>query len=434
LTGPAEGALWLALLAAAFGTGVGVSRWGAPAPARDLDAARLIAGALGVLGVGLLAGDLLRGAPSTFLGDLPPMPLAPGYRVAPLWASPKGAAATLSAVLLVLAALGPGTGRRLHPAISGRVATVLSGMAAACLVVALLAGGGPQAPRAVPVWAQSAWATVAPLAALGALAALLQLVALAIATRGEPLGTAAYRAWQGPALGAAMFATISLGAEQASRGMLGIGPRDPIVLGSAASGLVLWVVSMVVLHRRVASVALSAVLPASDRASSWPTRLAHVGAASLVLSFVAHVFAARSTVDLPPGTPVEVADALGGSWRMVNQGVSRFDHDGSDITAVAIEATGPDGRARLITSEQREVRSFLGGNLEPIGIRGSTGTPLQRVRVLLESADPLDTVRVRVAFVPLLVLWPAGLLLLAAAGVLHLLVPWAARSASFRSP
>lgn len=436
MTGIAEGALWLALLAAAFGTGVGASRWRVPFTGRDIEVARFLAGALGVLGVGLLAGDLLRGAPSPFLGDLPPMPLAAGYRVAPLWATAKGTATTLAAMLLVVAALGPGTTRHLAPGMPGRISTVLSGMAAVCLTVALLMRVGATTPRAVPVWAQSVWAVVAPLAALGALAALLHLIALAVAARGEPMSPAVCGAWSAAALAAAALATISLGAEQSARALLGIGPQDPIVLGSAGSGLVLWVVSLALLHRRVARIVLSpdAVPAGGDEPSPWPARLAHVGAACVVLSFAAHVFAARSTVDLPPGAPVEVADALGGTWTLVNQGVSRFDHEGADITTVAIEAVGPDGRPRLMTSERREVQSLLGGNLAPVGMRGSSGTALQRVRVLLESADPLDTATVRVSFVPFLLLWPAGLVLLGAAGLLRLLVPLTAGGASFRSP
>ena len=162
--------------------------------------------------------------------------------------------------------------------------------------------------------------------------------------------------------------------------------------------------------------------------------LAHAGAAAVILSFAAHAFATRATLTLPPGTMVETGDAFGRPWRLVNQGLSRFDASGADVIALAVEVTGPDGVRRLVTSESRDYVSPTGRHLGmPVGRRGSIGGALQRVRLLLESADGADVAQVRIAFVPLVILWPVGLLLLMVSALMALAPPTAAQRAPART-
>jgi hypothetical protein len=155
--------------------------------------------------------------------------------------------------------------------------------------------------------------------------------------------------------------------------------------------------------------------------------LAHVGAALVVASFAAHIMAVRTTVDLPPGRPVEVAGGIGTEWRLVNQGVSRYDAGPADVTGVAMEAARVGAPPALLTIERREYAIGPGRSVS-MSLRGSTSGQLVRLRVLLESVDEGDGVRVRVTALPLPVLWDLGLLLLGVSAVLMVVERWGARS------
>ena len=152
-------------------------------------------------------------------------------------------------------------------------------------------------------------------------------------------------------------------------------------------------------------------------------RLAHVsGAILLAVSFAAHAFAQRSTVALPPGTTVTVNDGFRRPWQLVNQGVSRFDAEGVDVTAVAIEARDPRGTPSLLTPEIREYHGRGGQHLASnVSIRASTGRITQVMRVLLSPPDSLDVASVRVTFLPAPVLWPLGVVLLGLSATLALM-------------
>ena len=141
----------------------------------------------------------------------------------------------------------------------------------------------------------------------------------------------------------------------------------------------------------------------------------------LMVSFAAHAFAARSTVQLPAGSTVEVRDSFRRPWRLSNQGVSRFDAEGVDVLSLAVEAQDPSGRAHLVTPAIHDHHDRDGRHLDnSISLRASTGGSLSRMRILLLEADSLDVASVRVTFLPVPFLWPAGIALLLLSAVLAL--------------
>lgn len=412
-------AAWLAFLLAAWNAGVLGSRLRIDAEmSRGMEAGLVLAAVVGVVAWASWAGTLI-GTVSTTSGVVP-IPVAPGYRLAATWATPAGFALSLAVIGLTAAALASVTPRGRPGDDATRQAFVLTVVAVVLLGVVALDMPGRAALPAIPAFAQAPAAAVAPLAALVALACLLVAMSLAAASR-----DAVPPSWHSLVLTAWVAATVALGAEQVARASLGIGPRDAVIPGGAASGLVLWLVASALLHQRVRRVAWARAEPRrGGRVAGW---LAHVGAALVVASFAAHIMAVRTTVDLPPGQPVVVAGAMGTQWRLVNQGVSRYDAGYADVTGVAMEAARVGASPALLTVERRE---YLVGPGRPVSmsLRGSTGGPLVRLRVLLESVDDGDGVTVRVTALPLPVLWDLGLLLLGVSAVLMVVGRWGARS------
>jgi hypothetical protein len=366
---------------------------------------------MGVVAWSTWAGDLIRGGPASGILGIVPVPVGPAYRLATTWATARGIALSLAVVALAGAAIAP-TLQRLRPASyltrESMVLTVVAVALHAVLVLDLLPA---PAGASVPAFAQAPSAALAPLAALVSLACLVLAGARALASRAvampAPRDALVLVAWVG--------ATVALGAEQVARADLGIGPSDPVTLGSAASGLVLWLLASALLHRRVArSIAPALEASAVNRWAGW---LAHVGAVLVVASFAAHVLAQRSTLVLPPGEVVHMEGAPGGAWLLVNQGVSRYDAAAADVTALAIEATPPGGEAVLVTTARSDHAVGRGRTIST-SVRGSAGGPFMRLRILLDDVDLQDTARVRVTALPLPVLWDAGMLMLAAAAVI----------------
>ena len=149
--------------------------------------------------------------------------------------------------------------------------------------------------------------------------------------------------------------------------------------------------------------------------------LAHVGAGCVIGSFALHAFAARSNAVLPPGQPVGVTDAFRRPWRLVNQGVSRFDEAGVEVTSLAVEVQEPGGETALLTPEIREYHGLDGQHLaNGVVRRRSTGGPVQAMRILFTEADSLDAASVRVTFLPAPILWPVGVAMLLLAGFIGL--------------
>jgi hypothetical protein len=136
----------------------------------------------------------------------------------------------------------------------------------------------------------------------------------------------------------------------------------------------------------------------------------------LVPPAIACAPAGAAAVQLPAaaGATVGVTDAFRRTWQLANQGVSRFDEQGADVLSVALEAKSPLGALKLLTPEIREYHGRGGEHIEnTVSRRQSTGAITQTLRVLLVGADSLDVASVRVTFLPLPILWPAGIALLA---------------------
>jgi hypothetical protein len=194
-----------------------------------------------------------------------------------------------------------------------------------------------------------------------------------------------------------------------------------VIFGSPASGLLLWLGLSALLHRQARSLLLSGPAGTEEVVPRVPL-LAHAGALLALVSFAAHVGAARSEVTMLPGRAVEARDAFGRTWRLVNQGVSRYDAGRYDVAALALEVTRPDGSVRLLATE---LRSYLARNGEligePVGRRAQWRGMIQDLRVVLDGAADDDVASVRLAFIPLAALWPAGILLMLLAGALMIL-------------
>ena len=422
-------AIWAAIALTGLATGTVASRWGDPRgpSASVIDGLLLASAAAAVIAWCAIAGGLLsEAASSAYRSAYLPIETGPGFRLAVLWATVPGASLTIATILLVWSALPSRGGVATGSVDRSRFAGVMSATALAALGVS--AWFAPQAgarTTVLPTFVQSTPAALAPLLALLAVAGLVVMVALAVARAGSR--TVVLATW--------VAATAAVVAEQMARSHLGIGPRDPVVLGSASSGLILWLAISALLHRRLQSLLRVQPHPeaatGSDRAA-YATRAAHAGAICVAVSFAAHAFAVRSTVALRPGESVGVSDTFRGTWQFVNQGVSRFDAEGVDVTALAIETRNANGKVALLTPEVREYHAPDGQHLEnTVSLRKSTGGVLQTMRVLLTATDSLDVASVRVTFLPAPFLWPLGVVLL---GISAILALSASPPAASRSP
>ena len=412
MTRIADAGFWIAVVLTGLTVGLLASRWDdRGAPSRRIEGLLLAVAAAGVIAWCSNAGVLLGGfasSSSELLTAFVPIDVGAAYRLAVLWATIPGATLTFAVVLLVWTALsGPGT----------RVACLTSGLALAALGLSAWFAPRGAGATTIPPFVQSAPAALAPLFALFTLMVLAPVAAYAIAERGPAPRNLLLVAW--------LAATAAVTSEQAARSQLGIGQRDAVVLGSASSGLILWLASSVLLHRRVQSLFFSVrprvVMP--DRWLRYASLTGHIGAAFVAISFAAHGVASRTTVVLPPGTSVSVTDAFRQPWQLVNQGVSRFDATGFDVTALAVEARHPRGGIELLTPEIREYHGRGGQHLDAVSLRRSTGNTTQAFRVLFMGADSLDVASVRVTFLPVPILWPAGVVLLVLSAGFALLAP-----------
>jgi hypothetical protein len=405
-------ATWAALILTGILTGTLVSRWSASDRTLNPRTGTL---ALGAAAAGVVAwfaqvGALVGNAASNpLLTAFVPMETSPGFRVAVLWATLPGGALTFAVSLLVVVALTTPWrgGDRL------RFLGVLAVAALAALLLSVWFAPEPNvASTRLPVFVQATSAAMAPLVALLALVVLTVGVAAAIA--GAPPAKPLL-------LGAWIAATIALAAEQLARGELGIGPRDAVALGNAASGLVFWLLTSALLHRRVQGLLVRATPDRTASATSRAANAAHAGAVLMVVSFALHALAARSTVSVAAGATVEVTDAFHQPWQLANQGVSRFDAEGMDVLSVAIESTDPRGTLRLVAPAIQDPHARDGRHLDnTISRRVSAASALQSMRVLLLEVDSLDVARVRVTFLPVPILWPMGVALLVLSAALSL--------------
>jgi hypothetical protein len=400
--GIASLALWIAVILTGILAGTFAVRWNESRPLDRLGETLIFgAAAAGVVALFAHAGALLGGATDALYTANVPIPVNTGFRLAVLWATLSGAALSLALILLVRAALASS----FRSESSARTTGALSFMAFLGLGAAAWFAPAPNdVATRIPAFVQSTSAALAPLAALVSLAILLDITARRIGGK-APSQAVLVSAW--------VLATIGLTAEQMARSGLGIGPRDALIFGSASSGLVLWLVTSALLHRRVQAALLRTNALAHGRGSRTTGAVAaHVGGVLLAISFAAHAVAMRTTISLPAGETAAVT-SFRQTWKLTNQGVSRFDETAADVVSLALEVTTPSGKTSLLTPEVRDYHTPSGRHLENrISRRESAGKVTQAMRVLLVGADSLDTASVRVTFLPLPILWPAGLILI----------------------
>lgn len=440
--------LWLALLGTAWGTGVLGTQWNGGAGSGALrrphivESVQMVVTALIVVAWGTLGGSVLRGDMSlALMVEGVPIDVPVGYRVAALWATGRGALLTAALGMSFLTLAAPSLARGAGSP-NTKLTAGFSGLSLLALAVSL-AIRPPFAPadQATEISGVAPF-LLHPAAAVAPLLALCSAV-LTVAVLGTSLTSPAAVAVDGrlttPAAAvdgrlttaAWLLATLALAAEQAARSDLGLRPRDPVVFGGGASGLVLWGLTSALLHRQVIGFLRRARRAVTPRPSGrWGLHLAHAGAALAVISFAGHAFAKRVETSLPPGRSGEVRDALGRQWRLVNQGVSSFDAPGREVTAVALEVTAPGGRTRLLTTELRHYQDRTGAARgDPIGVRASWPGVGQDFRVVLAEAGEGEVAHVRVSFVPLALLWPVGVALMLGAGAVLVMGPRRAATA-----
>lgn len=407
-------AAWAALVLTGLVVGLTVAQWREPARRVSRIAEGLLLGsaAAAVVAWCSQAGTLLATSNSNkLLSASVPIDVAAGFRLAVLWATPSGAMLTVATILLIWAAL------RAASAGDVRQLSLVSAMAFIALIGSTWnSPAAGIAPTAIPPFVQ------APSAALAPLFALMTVPCLVIAGVTSIFDHSGYRR-RGLLLVAWILATAAVVTEQIARSQLGIGPRDAVVFGGASSGLILWIVTSALLHRRTQAM-LFRGSPLVTTASGFTlaAHAAHAGAACLVLSFTAHAFATRTTMTIAPGDSASIRAPVRGTWRLAHQGVSRYDVDGADIIALAIEARNPAGRLDLITPEIREQHGRSGQHLtNHVARRESLEGPLQGMRVLLVEADSLDVATLRITLLPLPIFWPVGVVLLALSSIVSFL-------------
>jgi hypothetical protein len=405
MTWLADAALWVAVALAGLSAGILAS---SPRQGRRsglLEAALLGAAAAVVASLCARAGQVLGGSPShPWVAAWVPIDAGPLARMAVLWATLPGATLTAATILLVWLALTPQS----RWAVSGTRPALIVALSSLCLLgVAAWFAPGPGLAAAIPPFAQDPYAAFAPLLGLVGVVVLGWAISSA---GGTGCRSEIHVAW--------LFATGAIACEQVARSRLGIGPRDAVLLGSASSGLVLWMLTSALVHDRLRRRLFGDRTVVRARLAGI---LAHVGAVCVIGSFALHAFAARSNAVLPPGQAVEVTDGFRRSWRLVNQGVSRFDEAGVEVTSLAVEVQQPGGETALLTPEIREYHGLDGQHLaNGIVRRRSTGGPIQAMRIVFTEADSLDAASVRVTFLPAPILWPVGVAMLLLAGFIGL--------------
>jgi hypothetical protein len=411
VTGLAGVALWLAVGLAALITGMLVPRWRTgSAPSRSEDLLLLLASGAAVVAVSATAGVLLTDPLSAIARSYVPIEATPAYRAAAMLAAPGGVPMVSGAVLLLVAAFA-------DTRTGGRERLALVASAALMWAAWIMPDGTAGDSSSVPPYLQAPAAAVAPALALASALAAVTWGAYALAAgRWDGRRNLLLSSW--------FLATLSLGMEQVARAQLGIGPQDAVVFGSAASGLVLWLVISAVLHRTVLRRLPGATGDVRANRTGFAAHVAHAGALLFAVSFVLHIVAVRSDLLLPSGQRVETAGALGSRWSFVNQGISRYDANEVEIASVAIAAARGDGEPRLVTPELREHHTAEGAHFDtPVRLRRSVRDLTQEVRVVLIEADSTDSARVRVTFLPAPFLAPASMALLVLSFVMMVAAP-----------
>jgi hypothetical protein len=394
-----------ALLALSWNTGVALARLRSrgplllPARAVALGAAGALVLAWGVAGGALLAGR------SSAIAPLPDLLLdAPGlrWRIAALWASPAGGLASLALVMAMAAALLP---RASVSRSRARLRLDLYVGAAAMLALAAwtAAETTPDAVSIPPYLLHGAAALASATALLsGSFLGILVLAWVAARESRVSFG------WERRlAIISWILATISLGAEQAARQDLGLGPGVAVVWGSSFAVLVLWLAAAAGLCWQLPELRTRSPLPTALR---WGRVLSWGGAMMMLLAFLAHAAAKRKNFSLAPGASLELRGLLGRSWRVTGSGVSRFDLEGIEVTVAAVALASGESK-RLLAPELRQYLTTAGETVgSPVRRAATWHTLTGDLRFLLLGVGADEVANLRFSFVPLAAFWPVGLL------------------------
>lgn len=145
------------------------------------------------------------------------------------------------------------------------------------------------------------------------------------------------------------------------------------------------------------------------------------GIALLLVALAGRVLREEHRLTLGPGATVEARDPFGRTWRLTSQGVSQYNELNRSVVAAAVGVSRAGSSAGIVTSESRQYLDSRGApTFEPTTTAGIWGSLEQDVYVTLAGVGDDETIRLRVAFNPIVLwVWIAGLVL-AVGGVLLL--------------
>jgi cytochrome c biogenesis factor len=163
------------------------------------------------------------------------------------------------------------------------------------------------------------------------------------------------------------------------------------------------------------------VLEAAD-APSAPSPLAtrrpgiavvYAGIVLLITALAGQALREEHRLTLSPGATGELRDSFGRTWRLTSQGVSQYNELNRSVVAAAVEVSRAEGGGGIVTSESRQYVDSRGApTFEAATTAGILGSLGQDVYVTLAGVGDGETVRLRVAFNPLVLwVWIAGLVL-----------------------
>lgn len=160
----------------------------------------------------------------------------------------------------------------------------------------------------------------------------------------------------------------------------------------------------------VSDAADAADAPASRRRIG--VTVAYAGILLALVALAGQTLREEHTLTLRAGATGELRDPFGRSWRLTSQGVSQYNELNRSVVAAAIEVARAGSSGAIVTSERRQYLDSRGTpTFAPATTAGFLGTLEQDVRVTLAEVGDDETVRLRVAFNPLVRwLWIGGLI------------------------
>ena len=139
----------------------------------------------------------------------------------------------------------------------------------------------------------------------------------------------------------------------------------------------------------------------------------YAGIGLMLVALAGQALREEHRLALAPGATGELRDPFGRAWRLTSQGVSQYNELNRSVIAAAVEVARAGGSAAIVTSESRQYVDSRGApTFEPAATAGIFGALEQDVYVTLTGTGDDETVRLRVAFNPLVLwAWIAGLVL-----------------------